>query len=350
MTTIYYEGNKTIRIGEDKPVQPQSGEVQIEVSYAGICGTDLHIYHGHMDKRVTFPQIMGHEMSGIVHAVGSGVTNTVVGERVVVMPLDSCGNCPACHANHSHICHRLKFLGIETPGAFQRYWTVPAHTIVKLPDLLSLKHGALIEPLAVACHDVRLGEVKRGEYVIVLGGGPIGTLIGLTAKEAGADVLVSEINPHRLKLLAEIGLKTINPKEQDVVAYVNEQTGGAGCDVVYEVTSSAAGAELMTQLPRTRGRIVVVGIFSQPPKVDLHRFFWRELKLLGARVYEREDFEKAAALAADGKLPLDRLITSIYPLEQLEKGFQQMEGGGSAMKILLACNEQSLMEAGGRNG
>ena len=338
MKAAFYEGNKTIRIGTFTQVEPKAGEVQIKVSHAGICGTDLHIYLGHMDKRVTFPQIMGHEMSGIVNAVGEGVTNFAIGDRVTVMPLDSCGECPACLAGHNHICHNLRFLGIETPGAFQNYWTVPSHTVLPLPEGLSLERGALIEPLAVACHDVRIGEVQKGEYVVVLGGGPIGTLIALVAKEAGAEVLVSEINPFRLELLKELGINTINPKEKDIVEYVQMRTNGAGADVVFEVTSSAVGAEVMTALPRTRGRIVVVGIFSQPAKVDLHRFFWRELKLSGARVYERIDFEKAIELASFGKLPLDRIITETYPLEDLVKGFQQMEAGGKAMKILVNCD------------
>ncbi|TDF90597.1 zinc-dependent alcohol dehydrogenase [Paenibacillus piri] len=338
MKAVYYEGDRVLRAGQSPAQAPRYDEVQIKVSHAGICGTDLHIYHGHMDSRISFPQIMGHEMSGTVHAVGDQVTEFAAGDPVTVMPLNSCGNCPACQAGYGHICHNLKFLGIETPGAFQSYWTVPVHTVLPLPKELPLVHGALIEPLAVACHDIRRGKVGREDYAVVLGGGPIGALIALVAREAGAKVLVSEINPHRLQLLEQLGFDTINPKERDVAGYVNSQTGGAGCDVVFEVTSSQAGAELMTKLPRTRGRIVVVGIFSRPPQVDLHRFFWRELSMSGARVYEREDFIKAIELASSGRLPLDALITDVLPLEQLEQGFKQMEGGGSAMKIMLRCS------------
>ncbi|MBB6734722.1 zinc-dependent alcohol dehydrogenase [Cohnella zeiphila] len=337
MKAAIYEGNHVIRITEGTCVQPAKDEVQIAVSYAGICGTDLHLYHGRMDHRVTFPHVMGHEMSGIVRAAGAEVSHVAAGDRVVVMPLISCGECPACRAGHEHICQRLKFIGIETPGAFQSCWTVPAKTVLKIPDSLSLKLGALIEPLAVACHDVRIGDVKKGENAVILGGGPIGTLIALVAKANGANVLVSEINPYRIELLSKLGIATVNPKERDVAEYVEELTGGAGCDVVFEVTSSSAGARLMTQLPRTRGRIVVVGIFSDPPPVDLHRFFWRELKLLGARVYEKEDFERAIVLAASGDLPLEGLISDVYPLERLQDGFRQMESGAGVMKILLDC-------------
>lgn len=338
MKAVFYEGNEQLRVGESLPVSPGVGEVQIQVAYAGTCGTDLHIFHGHMDKRVTFPHVMGHEMSGIVRQVGEGVTNVAVGDHVTVMPLAPCGDCPACRAGHSHICQRLKFLGIETPGAFQGYWTVPAYTVHRLPASLSLQYGALIEPLAVACHDVRRGEVKAGDYTVVLGGGPIGTLIALVARQVGAHVVVSEINPYRTALLQELGFATVNPKEQDLVATVTQETGDAGADVVFEVTATSAGAEVMTRLPRTRGRIVIVGIFSQAPEVDLHRFFWRELQLCGARVYEHEDFEQAIQFAASGDLPLGRLLTETLPLEEVEKGFRQMESGGNVMKILLKCS------------
>jgi len=171
--------------------------------------------------------------------------------------------------------------------------------------------------------------------VVVLGGGPIGILIALVAKQAGARVLVSEINPFRLELAQQLGLDIINPLENDLSAYVTEQTNEAGADVVFEVTASGPGAEIMTQLPRTRGRIVIVGIFGQPTPVDLFRFFWRELRLLGARVYEHQDFAQAIQLAAAGAIPLDKIITDIRPLSELESGFKQMESGGNVMKILL---------------
>jgi len=340
MRAAYYEGNRTISIGEGRPVSPAPGQVQIQVSYCGICGTDLHIYQGHMDRRVPRPHVMGHEMSGTIAALGAGVAGWEVGDRVTVRPLGPCGECPACRAGHSHICHRLNFLGVDTPGAFQGLWTVPADTLHRIPESLSLEHAALIEPLAVACHDVRMGAVQAGEHVVVQGGGPIGTLVALVARDAGARVVISEVNPFRVKLARELGFEAVNPREADLVAHVEEQTGGAGADVVFEVSGSAAGAEMMTKLPRTRGRIVVVAIYAEPPKVDLHRFFWRELRLAGARVYEREDFEKAIQLAALGKLPLDRLVTNVYPLGELASGLQQMEKGGDVMKVLIRCGEE----------
>lgn len=331
----FYEGNRKIQIGSQDPTAPGYGEAQLKVSHCGICGTDLHIFHGAMDKRVTMPQVLGHEMSGTVHRLGEAVEHFRIGDRVTVMPLASCGACPACAAGHQHICHHLKFMGIDTPGAFQTYWTVPASAVCRLPDSLSLKHGALIEPLAVACHDVRLAAVKEGDQVVVLGGGPIGMLVALVAQQAGADVILSEINPYRVELARSLNMEAINPRETDLTALVMQKTHHAGADVVFEVSGSPAGAAVMTELLRTRGLAVVVAIFAQAPKIDLFRFFWRELRLQGVRVYEPQDFTDAIALAASRRLPLDELITDLRPLSALKSGFEDMEKGGQVMKILL---------------
>jgi threonine dehydrogenase-like Zn-dependent dehydrogenase len=339
MKAVFYLGNGAIRCGPQPPIEPTFGKAQIKVAYCGICGTDVHILHGKMDHRVHPPQILGHEMCGTVSAVGPGVEGFSPGDVVTVMPLEPCNRCPACRAGHDHICENLKFMGIEAPGAMQTYWTVPAHTLHRLPFSLPLHLGALIEPLSVSCHAVRLGSVAEDEYVVVLGGGPIGALAALVAKSQGARVLVTEISAYRLQLLRELGLEARDPWQKDFPEYVTDQTQGAGADVVIEATGSSAGAELMTRLPRTRGRIVVVAVFTDPPKVDLFRFFWRELRLCGARVYERQDFEAGVRFAASRSLPLDQLITRIYPLEQVESGIRAMEPGGAAMKVLIRCSD-----------
>jgi 2-desacetyl-2-hydroxyethyl bacteriochlorophyllide A dehydrogenase len=258
---------------------------------------------------------------------------------VTVRPLDPCGQCPACVAGHSHICHNLKFIGIDTPGALQGIWTVPAHTLHRLPDSLGLREGAMVEPVAVACHDVRMSDLKQGEFAAVIGGGPIGILVALVAQARGARVVLAEVNRFRVELARDLGIDAVNPLETDLAQLVNDRTGGAGADVVFEVSGSQAGADTMTKLPRTRGRIVVVAIYAEPPKVDLFRFFWRELKLSGARVYEAEDFELAIELAATGKLPLAKLITDVLPLSRLEDAMHRMEGGGDCMKILVSCTD-----------
>ena len=208
MRAAYFQGNRQFEIGPLVAVAPQAGQVQIRVEYCGICGTDLHLFHGAMAHRLRLPHVMGHESSGVIEAVAPDVTDYRAGDRVTVRPLDPCGECPACKAGHSHICHNLKFIGIDTPGALQGLWTVPAHTLHRLPDSLSLEHGAMVEPIAVACHDVRMGQVQAGEEVVVIGGGPIGVLIALVARNRGARVTMAEVNPFRIQLARQLGIET----------------------------------------------------------------------------------------------------------------------------------------------
>ena len=198
ITAAYYRGNKTFTVETTTAKAPGAGEVAVRTAYCGICGTDMHVFHGNMDARVGFERVIGHEMSGLISAVGEGVSGIAVGDKVVVRPLDHCGDCPACNAGHQHICHKLKFLGLDTDGAMQEIWTVPAHTIHKRPADLRLDHAALIEPVAVACHDVRLSGLQPGEDVVVIGGGPIGMLCAMVARDAGGKVLLSEVNETRL--------------------------------------------------------------------------------------------------------------------------------------------------------
>jgi (R,R)-butanediol dehydrogenase / meso-butanediol dehydrogenase / diacetyl reductase len=266
--------------------------------------------------------------------VGEGVTGWQPGDRVTVRPLQPGPEDPSDNGQ-KHIGKNLKFIGIDSPGGMQQYWNVPAHTLHRLPDNLSLQLGALIEPLAVACHDVRLGEVQAGENAVVIGGGPIGMLVALVAKHKDANVLISEPNPARLQLAQDIGLATVNPREQDLVTEVERFTNGAMADVVFEVSGVQAGVSAMTQLPRVRGRIVMVAIHTDPKPVDLFRFFWRELKLIGARVYEPADFEEAIALAASGALPLETLITEVSPLAEAQTVFETIDNNPAGMKYLL---------------
>jgi threonine dehydrogenase-like Zn-dependent dehydrogenase len=164
-------------------------------------------------------------------------------------------------------------------------------------------------------------------------------LIALLAKARGARVLVSEINKFRINLARELEIDVVNPLEIDLPRYVEEQTGTAGADVVFEVTGLVAGAEMMTKLARTRGRIVVVGVFAEPVKVDLLRILLRELRILGVRTYEPEDFETAISLVAAKELPINRLISEIRSLEQVQTTFEEIEKGANFLKVLLKCSD-----------
>lgn len=336
-----YRGDKSFRIEQKNVSAPAAGEVQIDVAYCGICGTDLHIYLGHMDPRVGFERTIGHEMSGTIAAVGEDVTGLKIGQPIVVRPLDHCGDCPACNAGHEHICHNLKFIGIDTEGAFQQKWNVPAHTIHVLPDELDLSHAALIEPLAVACHDVNQSRLADGEDVLVIGGGPIGILVALVARNAGGNVTISEINENRLAYAEMLDFAALNPKHDDVAKIMHERTGGKGADVVFEVSGSQPGVDLMTEAAATRGRIVMVAIHATKPQVDLFQFFWRELEMIGARVYLKDDYDEAMKLLAEGVVDCASFITDIRPLDEIQGAFDALTQNPNAMKSMIKISEDA---------
>ena len=339
MKGAFYQGNKSFGIGDSPPQPPKAAEVRLDIAYSGVCGSDVHIYMGHMDHRVRIPQVIGHEMSGTVAEIGEGVTGFKVGDKAVVRPLLSCARCPACQAGHYNVCHNINVLGVDTTGCFQSSWTVPVSILHRLPDDIDLKLAALIEPVAVAAHAVRNGQVKEKDHVVVIGAGPIGILVALEAGLKGADVLVSEINPFRSQLVKEFGLEVVNPLETDLPAFVAEKTGGAGADIVFEVTGLAPGAEMMTKLARTRGRIVIIGIFAEPAPVNLAQILWREMTVRGVRMYEPEDFETAIPMVASRAVPFDRLISDIRPLERIQETFEEIERGANFMKALLKCSD-----------
>lgn len=336
MTAVYYQGSGRFTVGRSEIRRPGPGEVRLDVAYCGLCGTDLHIAHGTMDNRVRPPQVIGHEMSGTIAEIGRNVAGFSPGDKVVVRPLDTRDETPA-DKGISHISRNLKFLGIDTPGAFQNSWTVPAFTVHRLPPGIDLKLAALTEPLAVACHDVRRARLVSGETVVVVGGGPIGIMISLVARSRGARVIVSEVNNIRRDFARGLRLEAVNPGGINLAEVVEDMTGGAGADVVFEVSGSAGGAMTMTKLAGLRGRIVVVAIFAAPPVVNLFDVFWKELEVLGTRVYEPEDYESAIGLLASGRLPLLDLVTSVEPLEHLPAALEQLERNPSAMKILVDC-------------
>lgn len=334
MQAVSYIGERTFALTDIEPEPVHPGTVRVEPAYVGLCGTDLHIFHGHMDSRVTKPAIIGHEMVGVIAEIGADVTGWRVGDVVTVMPLIWDNTCPACLAGHTHICQNLQFVGIDTAGALQQQWVVPSELLVRVPEGVSLAHAALVEPVAVAVHDVRRSDLSSGQRAVVIGAGPIGVLIATVARNVGADVAVIELDPGRRALARELGLTTVDPGEIDPGAWVADWTDGAGADVVFEVAGAAAAIRTATSLAKVRGTVVVVAIHPEPRPVDLQRVFWRELRILGARVYQRTDFEEAVRLIAAGVIPAEQLITEIVPLSAVQSAFEKLETG-AALKVLV---------------
>ena len=221
----------------------------------------------------------------------------------------------------------------------QEMWTLPAHTLHKVPPEMRLDYAALIEPTAVACHDVARAGIRAGEDVLVIGGGPIGLLVAMVARQAGGNVMISEVSEYRLRIAEKLGFKTLNAREVNVAEEVWRITGSKGAEVVFEVSATQPGVDTMTEAAAVRGRIVMVGIIGgRKPEVDLFKFFWRELELMGARVYEAVDYEKAIELVVSGAIDCEALITDIRELEDITKAFQSLEGNATAMKSLIKCS------------
>lgn len=338
MHAAFYEGKGTIVCRETPEPKPGPGQVKLKIAFCGICGTDLHVFEGRMDKRVTLPQVIGHECSGTIVEVGEGVAEWKPGDRAVVRPLAPCGHCIACRMGNIHICHNLKFIGVDTPGALQNYWVVDAYTLHRIPDSMSLRDAALVEPLAVACHDVKYGNVADGENMVVIGGGPIGILISLVGRSRGARILVAEVAPERLKLAQQLGFETLDSASRDLVEFVPGWTNGDGADVAFEVSGSDAGALAMTRILRAKGRIVMVAMVMRPLQLDMHKVVFRELTISGARVYEKEDFETALKLVAEGYLPVEQFVTDIVPLAETQSAFEKTLSNPAGMKTLIDCS------------
>jgi len=333
MRASFYEQQRRFRIGEAPMPAPAADEALLRVRRVGICGTDLHIFQGHLDHRIPLGGTIGHETLAEI-AEAPAASGFRAGERVVVEPLKTCGACRACRMGGAYLCYRLRVLGVEEPGGMQEYWAVPVANLLRVPATLGDDEAAMIEPLAVATHDVRRAEVKADDAVLVLGGGPIGALIAMVARRRDARVVVSEVNPFRVEILRKLGLDVVGP-EQDPRAFVETWTGGDGADVVFEVTGNPAAVRTMTDVVRVWGTLSMVAIHGEPLPVDLYRFFARELTMHGSRLYSRQDWEEAIGLAASGAVALAPLVSRRIPLESLQQGMEEALRGGPVMKVLI---------------
>ena len=328
-----YISEKNVITGElEKPIAKE-GEALIKVSFAGICGTDMMIYAG-KHPRANAPLAMGHEFSGVIEEI-NGDSTFQVGDRIVVEPTISCGKCDACLSGNPHVCKTLGLIGIDWHGGFAEYVTVPLHRLHKVPHYLSDAHAAVTEPVAVGIHTVRRSNLKVGDTVLILGAGPIGLLVAMTARLAGArKIFISDISPYRLGKAKELGFVALDSSNVDVVEEVREATNGIGADVVFEVAGNNMTANQMIHACRTQGQITVVSVYKQPPTIDLAAMHFRELSLTTTRCYSHSDFSAAIDMMASGKIDVEPLISHQLSLDELKKGFELMTNPEESLKVL----------------
>lgn len=308
-------------------------EALVKITACGFCGSDIGIISG-VHARAKAPLTIGHECAGIVSEVGLNAHGIQPGEPVAVFPLITCGVCNACRTGFSHVCSKLRLYGIDAEGGMTEYLKVPASSLIKLPRDMSPEIGALIEPLAVAVHAVHRATWTEGALAVVIGAGPIGLLTALVAKAQGIGrVLVTDVLDSRLKLSREIGLETLHADALQKT--VDDLTNREGTELVFECAGTAATARVMTAVARPRGTIVNVSVFKKPAEVDLQALNFKELTLVGTRVYTRADFEEAIQLAS--RLPLPKLVTNTFSLEQVSEAYARF-AGGEGCKFLIRPN------------
>lgn len=326
MKAAVYAGKGRLEIREVPIPGIFREEALIKVKYAGICGTDLHILAG-KHPRAKPPLIMGHEFSGKIMEINSAEKDFKKGDRVVVEPLISCGKCYTCRSGKNYVCENLGFYGIDKNGAFAEYVAVAAHRIFKLPSDIRFDTGALVEPVAVAVHALRISNVKTGDTVCVIGAGPIGLITALVAGLSGASrVLVCEKEPSRIRLAEKFGLIAVDVSKKDPAAAVFDFTSGRGADLIVEAAGYPASVLSSPGLCRVGGEIVFVAMPKQPLPVDILTTTFRELTLKGVRGYAPFDFERAIRIISSSGLDFGKLISEKFPLRDAAAGFKNPAG------------------------
>jgi L-iditol 2-dehydrogenase len=321
--------------------KPGPNQVSIEIKRIGICGSDIHVYHG-MHPYTPYPVVQGHEVSGLIAEVGEEVRGFSIGDKVTFMPQVTCGECYPCRLGMDHICESLKVMGFQTGGAAQEYFAIDAQKVLKVPDEIHLDHVAMIEPIAVAIHALRRGGGVSDKKVLVLGAGPIGNLVAQAARATGAKAtMITDIRDYKLSVATRSGIDyVVNPNEQDLEAVILRHFGPDQADLILECVGIEATIEQAIQVARKGTTIVVVGVFGEKPRVDIGLVQDRELSLVGTLMYQREDYEKAIQLVSAKKIHFDALISAHFPFKAYAEAYQAIEDAqGNIMKVLVILGD-----------
>ena len=320
---------------------PNDDEVLMKTCRIGVCGSDIHVYHG-KHPYTGYPVVQGHEVGGVVAAIGKNVTSVQVGDKITFMPQVTCGQCYPCQHGMYHICENLKVMGFQTGGAGQEYFILPEANVLKLPDSMSLDEAAMVEPIAVVVHALGRGGGAAGKRVVVLGAGPIGNLAAQVARESGATaVMITDISPYKLDKARECGIDIVIDSTQETLNdAIARHFGPDKADLILECVGVEATMTDAIQAARKGSTIVVVGVFGSQPKVDLGLVQDRELSLVGTLMYRQPDYERAIELVAAGNMRLGAMITHRFPFEQYLDAYHAIEAsGGRYLKVMIELNE-----------
>jgi len=338
MLAARYLGPNRIETAEVSIPVIGSEEALVQVEACGFCGSDMNIMAG-THPRAKPPLTVGHELSGRIVKIGRSNAGLEIGDHVTVYPLISCGVCHACMHGSPHVCRKLQLFGFDVDGGMAEFVKLPITSLVKLPKNMPAKVGALIEPLAVAVHGVSRANLKTAGIAVVLGAGPIGLLTALVAQARGVPhVIISEVLPSRLKLAESLGLHAVKAGAE-LRAQVMKMSSENGADVLFECAGHPSSAREMTALVRSRGVIVNLGVFKKPVEVDMQAVNFKEIEILGSRVYDRKDFQDAIDIAM--KLPLDRIVSHAFTLKEVALAFEQFRSS-EACKVLIIPTQTAV--------
>lgn len=346
MRAAVYHGPKDLRIEQVPEPDVVAGCVKVAVAHNGICGTDLHEYyegpqfiheHGHPRTGYGIPVVMGHEFSGTVSEVGEHVTGLQVGDRVAVEPLRTCGECYACTAGFYNACSTVTVVGIAGgQGGLAEFVVVPADKAHVLPDSVDLEAGALVEPMAVGYHAVKLADPLPGQSALVFGAGPIGLGAALALRAIGVtDVTVAETAPARRAVLEGLGIASVNPREVDLPQFVADHTNGRGVDLAVDCAGHTATFQPAINAVRPHGTVVLVAMSPAPMAFVPSTLNLTEVTIRGSHTYTAQDYREVIDLMAKGAYPIDSSWVTHAPLEDIvADGFEALHQG-RAMKVLI---------------
>ena len=329
MKAITFVGPQEVEMRQvPKPEIPE-GWALIKVSHAGICGSDLTIFSGH-HPRAKAPLIMGHEFSGYLEEDIPGIAK---GTLVSVNPLLSCGHCQPCLEGNRHVCKTLGLLGIDCDGGMAEYAIAPIPMIIPVPDGISPKLAAFIEPLAVTVHAARMASYTPGDNALVFGAGTIGLTLALTLRNFGCpSVTICEPNPIRLRLAKGLGFHCIQSDDKLLDTLLAE-THGDGYDYVFDCSGHQSVADILPDVVKIRGKIEIVAGYKIPPHMNFQKGMFREFSIQFTRVYRMKDFKIAAELAAKDP-DYEKLINYELPPEDAKKGFELLTTPTDAVKVM----------------
>lgn len=317
--------------------EPDEGQVLVKIKKIGICGSDIHVYHG-THPYTTYPVTQGHEVSAQIVKTGEGVEHLRAGDRVTIEPQVFCGKCHPCTHGKYNLCEELKVMGFQTTGTASEYFAVDASKVTLLPDTLSYSEGAMIEPLAVTIHAAKRFADLKGAKVAILGCGPIGLLLAQSVKALGAkQVMITDISDYRLGLAKTLGVDSpINTRNCDFGEAMIRVFGPDKADVIYDCAGNNITMNQAIQNARKGSTIVLVAVFGSMAEVDLAKLNDSELDLNTSMMYRHEDYVDAIQYVGEGKIKLEPLMSRHFAFEDYQKAYEYIdENKETTMKVLI---------------